>query len=131
VEPDSIPLETHSEVADPSGGEGVTALESAGSPEILSPERTAVNAGQDDLTIIEGIGPKIAGLLREAGITTFWQLAGASIGRLDEILTNARLRRLADPATWPEQARLASENKMDDLLELQRSLKAGRRVSST
>ena len=83
---------------------------------------------EDDLKIIEGIGPTIAGLLRERGITTFRQLAETPVERLSEILTQARLNRLADPATWPEQARLAAGAEWDQLEAFQQTLKGGRRV---
>jgi predicted flap endonuclease-1-like 5' DNA nuclease len=82
----------------------------------------------DDLKIIEGIGPSIAGLLRENGIVTFRQLAAAPVDRLVEILTAARLNRLADPATWPEQAALAAKGKWEALEQLQQTLKGGRRA---
>ncbi len=87
------------------------------------------SAEPDDLKVIEGIGPKIAGLLQEAGIRTFNDLASADVGRLQEILENAGPRyRLADPGTWPKQAALAAEGKWDELKELQESLKGGRVV---
>jgi predicted flap endonuclease-1-like 5' DNA nuclease len=82
----------------------------------------------DDLTIIEGIGPKIASVLQAAGIITFTQLAEADTAHLDNILINAGLR-LADPGTWPEQARLAAEGKWEELKVLTDNLKGGRRVS--
>lgn len=81
----------------------------------------------DDLELIEGIGPKIAGLLRGAGISTFAQLAATDVGRLREILEAAKLR-LADPATWPEQAALAAAGKWEELKALQERLKGGRRA---
>ncbi len=65
----------------------------------------------DDLEIIEGIGPKIAGLLKAAGITTFAQLADVDLERVQEILRAANLR-LADPTTWAEQARLAASRRL-------------------
>ena len=80
----------------------------------------------DDLEVIEGIGPKIAGVLKEAGITTFAELGASDASRLSEILHDANLR-LADPTTWPEQAQLAADGKWDELKELQDSLKGGRR----
>ena len=40
----------------------------------------------DDLTRIEGIGPKISGLLQEAGISSFAQLAGTDMDRLQQII---------------------------------------------
>lgn len=79
----------------------------------------------DDLTLVEGIGPKIAGMLEAEGITTFAQLASANTDHLRQILMNAGLR-LADPTSWPEQARLAAEGKMEELGKLQDRLKGGR-----
>lgn len=82
--------------------------------------------GAGDLEAIEGIGPKIAGVLREAGITTFAQLAATEVSALSEILQGANIR-LADPGTWPEQAQLAADEKWDEFKALQDSLKGGRR----
>lgn len=87
----------------------------------------AATSASDDLALIEGIGPKIASVLKAAGISTFAELAATDVARLSEILQSANLR-LADPATWPEQAQLAAEGKWDDLKSLQGSLKGGQRV---
>jgi predicted flap endonuclease-1-like 5' DNA nuclease len=80
------------------------------------------------LTIIEGIGPKISGLLKTAGILTFAQLGTTDVTRLKQILDDAGLTALADPTTWPEQASLAAEGKWDVLEQLQGQLKRGRRT---
>lgn len=79
----------------------------------------------DDLAKIEGIGPKIAGLLSEHGIKTFRQLANADLDELNRLLDEARLA-FADPSTWPEQARLADLQDWEALSELQSRLKGGR-----
>ncbi len=79
----------------------------------------------DDLTFVEGIGPKIASLLRAAGIETLAQLSVTDTGKLSGILKAAKLQ-FSDPTTWPEQAALAAAGKMDELKALQDSLKAGR-----
>lgn len=81
----------------------------------------------DNLELIEGIGPKISALLKSAGITTFKQLAATEVSRLQKILDDADLR-IADPATWPEQARLAAAGKLDELEAMQSELKGGRKV---
>lgn len=81
----------------------------------------------DDLEHIEGIGPKISGLLRAAGITTFAQLAASDVSRLEQIVMGAGIT-IADPATWPEQARLAAAGRWNELEVLQEELKGGRRV---
>jgi large subunit ribosomal protein L17 len=81
----------------------------------------------DDLTRIEGIGPKVNQLLQAAGIQTFAQLAETSPESLKPILAAEGLQ-LIDPGTWPEQARLISEGKMEELEALTSRLKAGRHV---
>lgn len=93
----------------------------------VKPAPAAPVAQADDLTIVEGIGPKIAGVLQAAGITTFAQLAAADVAQLTEIVQQADLR-LAHPDTWPEQAALAAEGKWDELQSLTSQLKGGRRV---
>jgi predicted flap endonuclease-1-like 5' DNA nuclease/archaellum component FlaC len=81
----------------------------------------------DDLKIVEGIGPKIEELFNAAGIFTWKQLYNTPIERLREILVAAGPRfQVHDPATWPEQARLADEGKLDELKVLQDRLNAGR-----
>lgn len=87
-------------------------------------------AEPDDLTVIEGIGPKISMVLREGGIQTFGQLAGTSPDEIRAILEAAdpRLGRLADPGTWPDQAALAAEGDWQALAGLQSTLKGGRKA---
>lgn len=81
----------------------------------------------DDLTMIEGIGPKIAGTLKDVGISTFAQLAVLDLDTLKKTLRDANLN-LADPTSWAEQSKLLVEGKMDELKALQDTLKAGRRA---
>ncbi len=81
----------------------------------------------DDLTRIEGIGPKISGVLQSAGIATYQELAEAGVDRLQTILSEAALP-LANPDTWPEQARLAAAGQWGELEALQETLKGGRRA---
>jgi predicted flap endonuclease-1-like 5' DNA nuclease len=82
----------------------------------------------DDLTRIEGIGPKISGLLQAAGIMTFAHLASTDVKQLKQIIAEAGLTALADPTTWPEQAGLAATGEWDALEALQDELKGGRRA---
>jgi predicted flap endonuclease-1-like 5' DNA nuclease len=86
--------------------------------------------GNDDLEIVEGIGPKIAELCKAAGIHTFAQLAACDIPRLQTILDAAGPHfRMANPETWPEQAELAMRNRWRALKSLQDVLIAGNRKS--
>ena len=97
---------------------------------MASSDGVAAGGGEsapDDLTKVEGIGPKIAGLLNDDGITTFSALEAASVDRIQGILDRAGPRyRMHDPGTWPQQARRAAAGSWDDLEELQDRLKGGR-----
>lgn len=80
----------------------------------------------DDLTVIEGIGPKTAAAFHAAGITTYEQLAGLDYTYLNQVLSDAGLR-LGNTSTWPEQANLANQGDWQGLEELQANLNRGRR----
>lgn len=82
----------------------------------------------DDLKIIEGIGPKIFSILNDAGINTFEQLAKAKVEDLKKILDEAKISSIADPGSWPEQAKLAATGEMDELKKLQDNLKGGKKA---
>ncbi len=79
----------------------------------------------DDLTKIEGIGPKIAEIFNAAGIKTFADLSASKVGDLRNILEENKLSS-HDPKTWSKQATLAKNEKWDELAELQEELKGGR-----
>lgn len=81
----------------------------------------------NDLKVVEGIGPKIEGLFKAAGINNWAELAATSEARMREILTEAGDRyRLADPGSWAQQAGLAAEGRWDELNALQKELKGGK-----
>jgi NADH-quinone oxidoreductase subunit I len=84
----------------------------------------------DDLTRIEGIDPKVSGALQAAGITTFAQLAATDVDSLKKVLEEAdpNLLKLADPSTWPRQAKLAASGKWDALERWQERLKGEKGV---
>ncbi len=81
---------------------------------------------KDNLTKVEGIGPKINGLLNDAGIFTFKQLSETSVEKLKQILHDAGPRyRMHKPLTWAQQAKLAAEGKWEELKKWQNELKGG------
>ena len=83
--------------------------------------------GGDDLTLIEGIGPKIAGLFNDAGIMTFAQLADTSVDKMKEILAAAGPRyTMHNPGTWAEQGAMARDGKMAELKAWQDAHIAGK-----
>ncbi len=102
-----------------------------GAPKKPAPKKAAVKKvapepEPDDLTVIEGIGPKIAAVLQESGVRTFAQLAAMSTDQIKATLEGKV--RIAHPGTWTEQAALAARGDWEGLSTLQASLKGGRRV---
>ncbi len=82
---------------------------------------------EDELEIIEGIGPKIAMLLYDSGIFTFRDLATTPVYKIQEILEQAGPQFARhDPSTWTQQAKLAAEGRWDDLDALKFYLVGGR-----
>jgi large subunit ribosomal protein L21 len=91
------------------------------------PAAKAAKAKKDDLTIVEGIGPKIADLLIADGIVTFADLASAKVEAIAAILGKAGSSfSTHKPDTWPQQAALARDGKMDELKALQDALDGGK-----
>ena len=80
----------------------------------------------DDLTKVEGIGPKASEALVNAGVATFADLAKSKPKAIKTILTDAspRLAHL-EPASWPKQAKMAADGKWDELKEWQDNTKGG------
>jgi large subunit ribosomal protein L27 len=82
---------------------------------------------QDDLKMVEGIGPKIEGLLHDAGITTWAELAEAPTEKVQAILDEAGPRyRMHQPTTWAKQAAMAAAGKWEELEAYQDHLDGGR-----
>ena len=94
--------------------------------EKAAPEAKATTPA-DDLKMIEGIGPKIAQVLGEGGITTFAKLAEATPESIKEILNNAEGNFKAhDPGTWPAQGKMAAAGNWDELKKWQDELDGGK-----
>jgi predicted flap endonuclease-1-like 5' DNA nuclease len=82
---------------------------------------------EDDLKIVEGIGPKIEQLFHNEGIRTWKALAGTSVERCQQILDKAGERyRIHKPATWPKQCELAYLGKWNELKEWQDKMIGGK-----
>ena len=82
---------------------------------------------KEDLTKVEGIGKKIEALLYKNKIYSYKQLSKTTAKNLKEILESGGSKySMHNPGTWPKQARLAAENKWDDLELLQKHLKGGK-----
>lgn len=84
-------------------------------------------AKADDLTVVEGIGPKIAEVLASAGVNSYADLAAKSADDIKSLLAEAGDQfNTAVTDTWPEQAKLAAEGKFDELKKWQDELDGGK-----
>ncbi|AEE19729.1 LSU ribosomal protein L21P [Dokdonia sp. Hel_I_63] len=90
-----------------------------------APKATAKKSSKaDDLKKVEGIGPKIAETLVEAGISTFAELAKTDAAKISEIIAGVRGNHVTD--TWPAQAQMAADGKWDELKKWQDELDGGK-----
>jgi len=82
---------------------------------------------EDDLKIIEGIGPKIELVLKESGIKNFEDLMNSNRNTLKSLLDAAGPQfRMHEPETWPLQAKMAFNKEWEKLREYQDFLMGGR-----
>lgn len=105
------------------------AAKAAPAKETAAPKATpkAGAEGGDDLRKIEGVGPKIAEILTNAGLGSFEAVSKASADEIREILAEAGNRyKSHDPTTWPKQAEFAAAGKWDELKEWQDQLNGGK-----
>ena len=75
---------------------------------------------ENDLTIVEGIGPKISELFHNHDITTWAALANTSVDRCQEVLNSGGKRyEIHRPGTWPMQAEMAALGQWSQLKKWQ------------
>jgi hypothetical protein len=73
----------------------------------------------NDLTVVEGIGPKIADVLDASGIRTWWQLHNTDVAAISAVLAAAGpLFQVHDPATWPHQGGLLARGEWREFKSL-------------
>lgn len=96
-------------------------------PVKASAPKKEASKGGDNLTKVEGIGPKIKEILWNAGVLTFADLAAKSAEEVKEILLEQgnRYNRF-DPTTWPDQAKMAADGEWDKLKAWQDELNGGK-----
>lgn len=90
--------------------------------------KTVAVAEADDLTKIEGIGPKMSAALKAAGIDTFEKLSNTAEDTLRKAIEDAGMRLAPSIPTWAEQAGHAAKGDWDALEKLQDELQGGRRA---
>ena len=92
----------------------------------------AVAAGpapvKQDLTKVEGIGPKIEGLLNKKGVISYAQVSDCAVTFLEQMIEEAGpnfATHRGMTGTWPAQAKLADLGQWDELAKWQEYLKGG------
>ena len=111
------------------GSSGIQSLAGLGVADDLAAAKAILGTKvvQDDLELVEGIGPKLREVLNAAGVSTWAQLGRMSPDAIRETLVAADARhRMHDPGSWPRQARLAALGEWAALKALQDQLNAGR-----
>ena len=82
-----------------------------------------------DLTVIEGIGPRIAEVLKQAGVSDWKDLSETPVEELEAMLEQAgRNFAVHQATTWPEQAALAVAGNWEALAAFKQELEGGRAV---
>ena len=94
--------------------------------EVEHEAKKSVKREADNLLKIEGVGPKVLKVLKEAGITTFDELSHARPADLQKSL-NAAGFNMMNPEGWIDQAKLAAKGDWQGLEKLQGELKGGRK----
>lgn len=108
------PAKAETPVAEAPKVEPVKAESAKAEPPKVSPQPVASPApkkAEDDLTLLKGVGPKMAGNLKKHGVTSFADIAAwddAKIDQMDEALGGlpGRIRR----DDWVGQAKALSKN---------------------
>jgi large subunit ribosomal protein L27 len=102
-------------------------------PEAAPKARTtkkAAKAEGDNLTAIEGIGPKTQAALYSSGITTYAQVASTSAEELLRIVKEEHnVHLVGDASTWPKQAQFLVDGDAEGLKAYQGRLVGGREPS--
>jgi len=106
----------------------------AAAPVAAAPKPKIVKAQPpqpDNLKRIEGIGPKIAEVLKAANVDSFVKLAAMTPDQIKDLLNAAGDRfSFQDPTTWPAQSEMAAQGEWDKLKKWQDELKGGKVVTA-
>ncbi len=82
---------------------------------------------ENDLKVIEGIGPKIEELFQKAGIKTWQALSEATVEECQQILDDAGDRyKIHKPSSWPLQSEMAYFGKWEELKKWQDDMLGGK-----
>lgn len=100
--------------------------EVASQPRQIPTVPAAAAAKPDNLTKVEGIGPKMAQALIAAGIDSFAKLAAVDEATLHAAIEAAGMKFAPSLPTWPLQAKYLAEGDIEGLKQYQQQLVSGR-----
>ena len=104
-----------------------TATEEMGGEEAVADLEVTV---PDDLTQLDGIGPKVAMALNAAGIKTFEKLANTNEPSLRRALHESDLAAPASLPSWPMQAAFAAKNDFQGLFNYNQKRSQGKKAKA-
>lgn len=82
---------------------------------------------ENDLTVVEGIGPKIQELFHNHNVNTWKALSECTVDKCQDVLNSGGDRfKMHNPGTWSKQAKMAYEGRWADLLKWQDELDGGK-----
>jgi large subunit ribosomal protein L30 len=81
--------------------------------------------GSEDITKVEGVGPKTKTILIEAGIDSFAKIAAKTPDEIRDIVKNGGGRSVPSIDTWPEQAALLASGDVEGFEKLAQELDGG------
>jgi len=89
------------------------------------------NVIENDLSAVEGVGPKTAEVLQKNGVKSWSDLSMKTPLEIKEILSKSGSRfSHIDPSSWPRQAKLASGNHWTRLEKLQDEMDGGKTIKA-
>ena len=91
-------------------------------PEASNNESKGLADINNNLQVIEGVGPKMESVLKENGIDTWSKLANKTKSELKNMLeVYGSKYALINVTDWPSQAQLANQGKWEELIKFQQS----------
>lgn len=109
------------------GSSKKASTEQAATTEVAAEAKAEKTAAKDNLTKIEGVGPKVQEIFNENGIATYADLAAKSEEELKAILEPKGAPYSGmDCSTWSKQADMAAKGEWDELKKWQDELNGGK-----
>lgn len=91
----------------------------------LLPAKYLNKDGSEDITKVEGVGPKTSTILVEAGVDTFAKISAKTPDEIREIIKAGGGRSVPSIETWPEQAALLANGDVEAFEKLAEELDGG------